>query len=148
MIATSLARLEKVLARLVAAAPEPATVARVGLALMLVFAGMHKLLAPEAWTRYVTDWLAPWLVVSPVAFMLANGVVEVAFGCCIAADRYTAPLAGVSALSLAATVGYLGLVAATTGGQFADVAVRDVGLTALAVVVTLDALGAADRTKV
>jgi hypothetical protein len=47
---------------------------------MVLLAGVHKLAAPAAWAVYVTDWLAPWLVVSPVVFMLVNGVLEVGFG--------------------------------------------------------------------
>ena len=65
--------------RLADRAPPPAVVARVGLGAMILLAGVHKLLAPGAWALYLTDWLAPWLVVSPVTFMLVNGVLEVVF---------------------------------------------------------------------
>jgi hypothetical protein len=108
---------------------------------MVLLAGVHKLLAPGVWAAYVTDWLAPWLVVSPVAFMLINGVLEVGFGVAIVADRWTVFAAGVAAVSLSATVGYLALVAVLADGLFVDVLVRDVGLAALAWAVTLDALG-------
>ena len=60
-------------ADLAARAPSTPTIARVGLGAMVFLAGVHKLLAPGAWALYVTDWLAPWLVVSPVVFMLVNG---------------------------------------------------------------------------
>ena len=126
--------------RLADHAPPPAVVARVGLGAMILLAGVHKLLAPDAWAAYVTDWLAPWLVVSPVAFMLANGVLEVGFGAAIVADRWTWLAAGVAAVSLSATVGYLALVALLENGLFVDVLVRDVGLAALAWAVTLDSL--------
>ena len=52
--------------------PPPATLARVGLGAMVFLAGVHKLAAPAAWTQYVTDWLAPVLVVSPTTFMLVE----------------------------------------------------------------------------
>ncbi|MEF8885424.1 MAG: DoxX family membrane protein [Haloarculaceae archaeon] len=120
--------------------PPPAVLARVGLGAMVFLAGVHKLLAPGAWAVYVTDWLAPWLVVSPVVFMLVNGVLEVGFGAAIVADCWTVFAAGVAAVSLSATVAYLGLVAVLEGGLFVDVLVRDVGLAALAWAVTLDAL--------
>jgi len=120
--------------------PSPPIVARVGLGLMILLAGVHKLVAPGAWAAYVTDWLAPWLVVSPVAFMLVNGVLEVGFGAAILADRWTPVAAGVAAVSLSATVGYLAVVAVLEGGLFVDVLVRDVGLAALAWAVTLQAL--------
>lgn len=107
---------------------------------MVFLAGVHKLLAPGAWALYVVDWLAPWLVVSPVTFMLINGVLEVGFGAAIVADRWTSFAAGVAAVSLSATVVYLALVAVLEDGLFVDVLVRDVGLAALAWAVTLDAL--------
>jgi len=106
---------------------------------MLVAAGGHKLLDPAAWTVYVTDWLAPWLVVSPSVFMLANGYLEILFGVALLADRYVAFAALVAAVSLAATTGYLAVVWATTGA-FGDVVARDVGLTGLAWAVLADAL--------
>ncbi|MFC7135136.1 MULTISPECIES: DoxX family membrane protein [Salinibaculum] len=126
--------------RAAARSPSPAVLARLGLGSMVLLAGVHKLAAPGAWTVYVTDWLAPWLVVSPVAFMLINGVLEVGFGLAILADRWTAFGAGVAAVSLTATVGYLGVVALLEGGLFLDVLVRDVGLAALAWAVVVDAL--------
>jgi len=119
--------------------PQPATLARWGLGLMLVAAGAHKLLDPAGWTVYVTGWLAPWLVVSPVTFMLANGYLELGFAALLLADHYTAVAALVAAVSLAATTGYLAVVWATTG-QFGDVVARDVGLTGLALAVLVDAL--------
>jgi hypothetical protein len=123
------------------AAADTATVARLGLGVMLVLAGVHKLLAPAVWAVYVTDWLAPWLVVSPRLFMLANGPPEVLVGALLLADRYVAPATAVAAVSLPVTVLYLAVVAATDG-RFVDVLIRDVGLAALAWVVLLDALGA------
>ena len=111
-------------------------VARVGLGAMLVLAGVHKLLDPGAWALYVTDWLAPFLLVSPTLFMLINGVLEVGFGAALVADRWTTLAAAVAAVSLLATTGYLALVGATDG-RFLDVMVRDVGLTALAWAVLL-----------
>jgi uncharacterized membrane protein YphA (DoxX/SURF4 family) len=135
-----LARLVDRAADLAARAPSTATVARVGLGAMVFLAGVHKLLAPGVWAVYVTDWLAPWLVVSPVVFMLVNGVLEVGFGAAIVADRWTWFGAGVAAVSLSATVAYLALVAVLENGLFVDVLVRDVGLVALAWAVTLDAL--------
>jgi uncharacterized membrane protein YphA (DoxX/SURF4 family) len=121
-------------------APPPAVLARWALGAMVLLAGVHKLLAPGAWTVYVTDWLAPWLVVSPVAFVLVNGVLEVGFGAAILADRWTAFAAAVAAVSLTATVGYLVVVALVEGGRFGDVLVRDVGLAGLAWAVLVDAL--------
>lgn len=131
--------LEERLADWAANAPESATIARWGLGAMLVAAGLHKLVDPAAWTVYVTDWLAPWLVVSPTTFMLANGVLELAFGALLLVDRYTVFAAFVAAVSLAATTGYLAIVS-TAAGTFGDIIARDIGLTGLAFAVLVDAL--------
>ena len=111
--------------------PSSATVARVSLGLMVLAAGVHKLLDPGAWAVYVVDWLAPWLLVSPTVFMLVNGYLEVGFGLVLLADRYTAFASLVAAVSLTATVGYLAVVFVTQG-TFGDVLARDVGLAGLA----------------
>jgi uncharacterized membrane protein YphA (DoxX/SURF4 family) len=122
-----------------ARAPSSATLARVGLGLMVLLAGVHKLLSPGAWAFYVVDWLEPFIVLSPVDFMLLNGWLELGFGLAIIADRYTAFAAAVAAVSLTATVGYLGIVW-VTAGRFGDVLARDVGLAALAWAVLVEAL--------
>jgi uncharacterized membrane protein YphA (DoxX/SURF4 family) len=114
----------------VSRAPSSAVIARVSLGLMVLAAGVHKLLDPGAWAVYVVDWLAPWLVVSPVVFMLINGYLEVGFGLALLADRYTGFASLVAAVSLTATVGYLVTVFATQGA-FGDVLARDVGLAGL-----------------
>lgn len=119
--------------------PETHALARLGLGSMLVLAGIHKLLDPGAWTLYVTDWLVPWLVVSPTLFMLLNGVLEVLFGGLLLADRFVVGSSFVAAVSLPATIAYLAVVG-VTDGVFVDVLVRDVGLAALAWVVLLDGI--------
>ncbi|MEZ3142439.1 DoxX family membrane protein [Halobaculum sp. MBLA0143] len=124
--------------RVAVALPAPATLARLGLAAMLVAAGAHKLLQPGDWAAYVTDWLAPFLVVTPVQFMLLNGWLELGFAGLLLADRYTAFAATVAWVSLSATIAYLGVVWLTTGA-FGDVIARDLGLLALALVVFRDA---------
>ncbi|MDS0298773.1 DoxX family membrane protein [Halogeometricum sp. S1BR25-6] len=138
-------RLRLRLRTLAARAPDPATLARLSLGAMVLLAGVHKLFDPAAWAAYVTDWLAPWLVVSPVTFMLLNGVLEVGFGAAILVDRYTAFAAAVAAVSLTATCAYLA-VALALDGVFGDVLVRDVGLAGLAWAVLVDALRA-DSTR-
>lgn len=120
-------------------APSAATFARIGLGLMVLLAGVHKLLAPGAWALYVVEWLAPFLVITPVEFMLLNGWLEVAFGLALLADRYTAFAAAVAAVSLTATVGYLAVVW-VTATRFGDVLARDVGLAGLAWAVLVESL--------
>lgn len=105
---------------------------------MLVVAGVHKLVAPEAWAVYVVDWLAPWLVVSPRLFMLLNGPPEIAVGLGLLADRFVAVGAAIAAVSLTVTTAYLAVVALTRGGLFADVMIRDIALAGLAWAVLAD----------
>ncbi|WP_082682309.1 DoxX family membrane protein [Haloferax profundi] len=136
------ARLSAIAAR----APRPASIARVALGSMVFAAGVHKLLDPLAWTVYVVDWLAPLLVVSPVVFMLVNGVLEIGFGAALVADRFTAIASAVAAVSLTATCLYLSLVFVLEGGLFGDVLARDVGLAGLAWAVLVDALSRPSRT--
>nr|WP_250872111.1 DoxX family protein [Halomarina rubra] len=86
--------------RLATRAPPTATLTRAALGAMILLAGVHKLLAPWVWAVYVVDWLAPWLVLTPVEFMLVNGVLEVGFGLALLADRYVAFASLVAAVSL------------------------------------------------
>jgi hypothetical protein len=111
--------------------------ARVGLGLVILFAGVHKLLDPGAWAVYVDPTLAGLLPLSPVAFMLLNGVLELPFALALLLDRYTTGAAAFVTASLVATVGYLSAVALVGDGGAVDVIVRDVGLAALAAAVTL-----------
>ncbi|KAB1188504.1 MULTISPECIES: DoxX family membrane protein [Haloferax] len=127
-------------------APRPVAIARVGLGSMVFAAGVHKLLDPLAWTVYVVDWLVPFLVVSPVSFMLLNGVLELGFGAAIVADRYTTFASAVAAVSLTATCLYLAVVFVLEGGLFGDVLARDIGLAALAWAVLVDSLTRTTRT--
>ena len=122
---------------LAARAPSTVAIARLSLGLMVLAAGVHKLIDPGAWTVYVVDPLAPWLVVSPTVFMLANGYLEVGFGLALLVDRYTGVASLVAAVSLTATVCYLAVVYATLGA-FGDVLARDVGLAGLAWVVFVE----------
>ncbi|WP_276301535.1 DoxX family membrane protein [Halorussus lipolyticus] len=126
--------------------PSAATLTRWGLGGMLVTAGTHKLLDPAGWAVYVTDWLAPFLVVSPVVFMLINGWLEIGFGLALLADRYAGIAAAVAAVSLTATVGYLAVVWVTTG-LFGDVLARDVGLVGLALAVFVNSVRERDENS-
>jgi uncharacterized membrane protein YphA (DoxX/SURF4 family) len=129
----------RVFGRVATKLPPAATLTRWGLGGMLVTAGIHKLLDPAAWAIYVTDWLAPLLVVSPVVFMLINGWLEIGFGLALLADRYTALSAAVAAVSLTMTIGYLAVVWMMTG-RFGDIIARDIGLAALALAVFSNAV--------
>lgn len=117
------------------AAHAPA-VLRVGLGLVILLEGTHKLVAPAVWADYAAPWVL-WLWPAPmVPTMVANGVIEVGFGLALLADRYTTLAAAVVAVSIAFVVVNLATIGLASG-EFVDVAIRDVGLVALAVGVTL-----------
>lgn len=109
---------------------------RVGLGVVILLAGLHKLVAPDPWAAYLVPPFDSVLPVSPRAFMLLNGVLEPPFALALLLDRYTTVAAAFVALSLAATLVYLS-VASLLGAPFVDIIVRDIGLFVLAVAVTV-----------
>ncbi|MFB6353120.1 MAG: DoxX family membrane protein [Halobacteriales archaeon] len=115
-------------------------VLRVGLGLVILLEGAHKLVEPAVWAAYAAPWVELLWPAPMVPTMVVNGVVEVGFGLALLADRYTAAAATVVALSIAFVVVNLATVGLTTGA-FVDVAIRDVGLVALATGVALQAPG-------
>ena len=111
---------------------------RVGLGVVILLAGAHKLVHPDVWTAYAAPWvLAAWpLPMEPT--MVVNGAIEVAFGVALIAGVWTTVVAGITAVSLAAVLVNLASVS-LLAGEFVDVLIRDAGLTVLAVAVTLEA---------
>ena len=128
-----------VLARAEAAAD---ALARVGLGVVILLAGVHKLLDPAAWAVYIVPPFDRLVLLSPVDFMLLNGVLELPFALALIFDHRTTVAAAFVTASLVATVLYLAVAAALTDGAFVDVLIRDIGLAALAAHVTIRA---ADR---
>lgn len=120
--------------------PAPAVVFRVGLGMVILLAGVHKLVDPGAWSRYLAPAFArPWPF-SIDATMIVAGVSELPFGLALVVDRYATAAAAVVAVSLVGTsIGLAVLVVQT--GRGADVLLRDLGLAVLAVGVTLECLG-------
>jgi uncharacterized membrane protein YphA (DoxX/SURF4 family) len=113
--------------------------ARVGLGVVILLAGLHKLLAPEAWAVSLVPPFDRLVILSPVEFMLLNGVLEPPFALALILDRYTTFAAAFVTVSLSVTVGYLAVAALLTNGSFVDVLIRDIGLAALAATVTIRA---------
>jgi uncharacterized membrane protein YphA (DoxX/SURF4 family) len=119
------------------AAADP--LARIGLGVVILLAGVHKLADPAAWAVYIVPPFDRFLLLSPVEFMLLNGVLEPPFALALILDRYTAFAAAFVTVSLVVTICYLAVAAALTDGAFVDVLIRDIGLAALAASVTLRA---------
>lgn len=117
----------------------PATL-RVGLGVVILAAGLHKLVAPGAWAVYLAPLFAVRWPVSLDVTMVVFGVTEVPFGLALLADRWTTIAAGIVAISMLGTVGNLAIAWVQTG-KFADTLIRDLGLFVLAVGVTLQSAG-------
>lgn len=112
---------------------------RVGLGVIILLAGAHKLVAPGVWTEYAAPWVTalwPESLLSIEVAMMINGVFELLFGIAILVGFYTTITAGIIALALVSVVIDL-LTGAIMTGKFVDVLIRDMGLLALAVGVTL-----------
>lgn len=107
---------------------------RVGVGLLLLLAGLHKLVAPDVWSAYYAPLfldLDPTGLAGSAATMQAGGLGEAVFGLLILADRYASIVAALAALSLLAVVLNLAVLALQTG-EAVDVLIRDVGLTLMA----------------
>lgn len=128
----------EVFLRTAARGPPPSDVHRVGLGVVILVAGAHKVAAPGVWSAYSASIVTALWPISMDATMVANGVIEVGFGLVLLADRHTAVAAAVVAISLLGVVANLALVAVVSG-QFVDVLIRDLGLAALATGVTIAA---------
>lgn len=113
-------------------------VLRVGLGVVVLLAGLHKVVAPGPWGQYLAPPLAARWPVSVDATMVAFGLSEVPFGLLLVADRYAALSAAVVAVSMLGVVANLAL-GALAGERVVDVLVRDAGLLVLATGVALRA---------
>ncbi|PSP55558.1 DoxX family protein [Halobacteriales archaeon QS_1_67_19] len=114
-------------------------VARVGLGVVILAAGLHKFVAPGAWAVYLAPVFADRWPVALDLTMVVFGATELPVALALLADRWTAIAAGIVAVSMLGTVGNLAIAWAQTG-QFADVLIRDAGLFVLASGVTLESV--------
>lgn len=125
------------------------SVLRVGLGIVILFAGLHKLVAPSIWHAYLAPpvlalWPTTVLPLDPTFVWF--GLSEVLFGLLLLANWHTPTIASLTALSLLGVVGNL-LLAVAVGEPVVDVLLRDLGLVALAFGVALEAGGSARRPK-
>lgn len=120
-------------------APGSAPIFRWALGLTILLAGIHKLVDPGAWHRYLAPqllalWPTTLLPLDPVFVLF--GVSEVIFGGLLLAGVHRQTVAALTALSLLGVVINLAM-AALAGAPVVDVLIRDLGLTVLAAGVAL-----------
>lgn len=124
-------------------------VLRGGLGLVILSAGLHKLVAPSVWHASLAR---PLLELWPTAVLpldptfVVFGLSEVLFGLLLLADWHTPTVALLTALSLLGVVANLGL-AVVVGAPVVDVLLRDLGLVALAVGVAVESAGSSRRSE-
>ena len=97
-------------------------IVRVGLSLVLLWFGINQIINPESFLGYVPQWL--FQSPSVHLILMATGVFETIIGFLLLIGIYTrivALIAALHLLSIALSLGYN------------DVAIRDLGLTAMAV---------------
>lgn len=115
-------------------------VLRIGLGVVILGAGLHKLVAPGAWAVYLAPLFAERWPVGLDLTMVVFGVTEIPVGVALLADRWTTLAAAIVAVSMVGTLGNLAVAWVQTG-QFGDTIVRDFGLLVLATGVTLWSAG-------
>lgn len=109
---------------------------RLGIGVVLLLSGIHKLVNPAIWASYIAPVFADLMNqmgLTGTLFMQFNGLFEVLLGAALTLDRYTAVAAGLVTLSMTAMIVNLAL----GGTGYLDVIIRDIGLLLLALGVTL-----------
>lgn len=122
---------------------------RGGLGIVILLAGVHKVVAPAIWHAYLAPpfveiWPTAILPLDPVFVLF--GVSEILFGLLLLADWHTPTVAVLTALSLAGVIVNLGLGVAL-GEPYVDVLIRDIGLTLLAFGVGLHSASSSVATQ-
>jgi len=97
---------------------------RIGLALVLLWFGIDEIINPEDWFGYIPLWLNGVLPFSLGTFIFLNGIFEVILGALLLSGFFTRIVAFVAALHL---------LSITIAVGYNDIAVRDFGLTLMAV---------------
>src|SRR3989344_5957436 len=104
---------------------------RIGLGITFLSIGIMILRAPEAWGGYILPWAARLLPVSINEAMQATAILDIAIGAALILNLWT---------WFAALIGALHIVIVLITSGITDITVRDIGLFAAAIALTLDLL--------
>jgi len=105
---------------------------RISLALVLLWFGIDQLRNPDYWVGFLPPWLSQLLPVSINTFLLFNGIIEIIIGIFLLVGSYTrvfGVIAFLHLLPIAVAVGYN------------DIAIRDLGLAAMALSLVFSGAG-------
>jgi len=133
---------------LVARGPAADPVLRVGLGVVILLAGVHKMVVPEAWAPYLAPLFATRWPAGVAETMVFLGLTEPPFAAMLVLDRWTTVAGVVVAVSIAATMLNLGILWVQTGRGM-DVLIRDLAVLVLGAGVAIrSARRASDATGV
>ena len=104
---------------------------RVGLAITFIWVGVLILKNPEAWGGYLQPWAVNLLPVSVEQALVGTAVLDIIIGILFLIDWLT---------WVAALIAALHLIIVLTVSGITDITVRDIGLLAAALVITLESL--------
>jgi len=97
---------------------------RISLALVLLWFGIDEIINPENWFGYIPSWISSIIPFNIETFILLNGIFEIIIGALLLIGLKTRIVAFIAALHL---------LSITVAVGYNDVAVRDFGLTLMAV---------------
>lgn len=116
-------------------------VLRIGLGVVILLAGLHKLAEPAVWVPYLAPLFAVRWPISIELTMVVFGLSELPVGIALVIDRYTTVASAIVALSMIGTVLNLAIAVFQTG-RFIDILIRDLAVLVLAIGVTVRSLSA------
>ncbi len=104
---------------------------RVGLAITFIWIGILIIKNPEAWGGYLEPWVVGLLPIPIVQAMIGTAFLDIVIGVLLLFNSF---------VWLAALVGAIHIIIVLTVSGITDITVRDIGILAAAVALTVDSL--------
>lgn len=99
---------------------------RIGLAVVLIYAGVKILMDPFSWIGFVPDWVT--FLAAKESFLKLHGIIEIVLGLGLLSGFYPAVFSGLTFLDFVSILIFYGID---------DVVFRDIGLAAAALALLL-----------